>query len=192
MNNETTAIQNQLIQFPLLWNGEFMVPASPKLIQLEVIRPKKACEINSLLHSRLPLIHYSNVCRNRNYVCYGASYSGIWLACAIWSSPVNRNFDPDSVLELRRLAISCFCPKNTASNLLGRMVKDIEKRFPKINRLISYQDTETHKGTIYKAANWNAKGFKKFTSWNESRKRSADQSKSNKIRWEYEIKKGRG
>jgi hypothetical protein len=178
-------IDAKQIQHPLFWDGKFQMPTSPKQIDLEVISAKRACELNAIWHSRLPRIVWSNVVRNRHYVCYGASYSGLWIACGIWSSPVNRNFDCDRVLELRRLAISNLCPKNTATNLISRMVKDIQRRLPAIDRLISYQDKEVHTGTIYKAANWQIAGYTRFVSWSDSRKRSSDQSTGDKIRWEF-------
>ena len=114
---------------------------------------------------------------------------GVWVACAIWSSPVSQSYDLESTLELRRMAISNLCPKNTATHLIRRMIKDIDKKFPLVTKLISYQDTEYHNGTIYKASNWYVDGVTKFNTWSKSRKRSKDQSVSDKIRWAYDIKK---
>lgn len=67
------------------------------------------------------------------------------------------------------------------------MIVDINKRLPLVTKLISYQDTEVHNGTIYKAANWNIDGVTKFNSWGNSRKRSKDQSTADKVRWGYTI-----
>jgi hypothetical protein len=89
------------------------------------------------------------------------------------------------------MAISDLCPKNSATNFIARMVNDISKRLPLVTDLISYQDTEVHTGTIYKAANWFVDAETKFASWGKSRKRAADQSKANKIRWKYLIKRKR-
>jgi hypothetical protein len=182
-------IKNIMIQEPLFYDNDFSIPSSPKDINLKVIKARFASELNKTWHSRLPNIHYSNIIRNRYEVCYGAHYKGIWIACAIWSSPVNQNFDIVTTLELRRMAVSNLCPKNTATNLISRMIKDIKIRLPLVTKLISYQDTDVHLGTIYKAANWYIDGETKFTTWNKSRKRSSDQSKANKIRWAYDIKK---
>lgn len=182
-------IHPNTIQEPLFWDGNFDIPASPKCLRLDVIKPQFAVQLNEIWHSRLPKIHWSNVVRNRYYVCYGASYMGIWVACAIWSSPVNQSYDLESTLELRRMAISQLCPKNTATNLIGRMIKDIEIKFPLVTKLISYQDTEYHHGTIYKASNWYIDGVTKFNTWSKSRKRSKDQSVADKIRWAYNVKK---
>lgn len=70
------------------------------------------------------------------------------------------------ILELRRLALCEFCPK--------------------IIKLISYQDTEVHLGTIYKASNWKVGGETQLMAWdNIKRKRNQLQSTANKIRWEF-------
>jgi hypothetical protein len=69
------------------------------------------------------------------------------------------------------------------------MVKDIKKRFPDVTKLVSYQDTEVHTGTIYKAANWKLDTVSKFQDWStEKRQRNALQSKADKIRWTLEIR----
>ena len=91
-------------------------------------------------------------------------------------------------LELRRLAISPDAPKFTATWIIAKMVKDIKKQFPDVTRLVSYQDTEVHTGTIYKAANWKLDSVSKLQDWSTGkRKRNALQSKSDKIRWIYEL-----
>jgi hypothetical protein len=64
----------------------------------------------------------------------------------------------------------------------------IKKEFSDIDRLISYQDTQVHKGTIYKASGWNAIHKTKGTSWTtKKRTRSKDQSLADKVRWEYNL-----
>jgi len=68
---------------------------------------------------------------------------------------------------------------------LSIMIKLIRRKFPDIKRLISYQDTDVHKGTIYKASGWEIGAQTPYTSWNKTRKRNKSQSKSTKIRWEY-------
>jgi len=178
-----------MIKDPLFWDGMFEIAESPKKLNLEIIKPKLASALNEEWHSRLPAIHWSNIVRNRYYVCYGANYMGVWVACAIWSSPVNQHFDIVKTLELRRMAISEFCPKNTATYLISRMIKDIDKRIPLVTKLISYQDTDVHSGTIYKASNWFVDAETKFATWGKSRKRAVDQSEADKIRWGYTIKR---
>jgi len=166
-------------------------PSSPRQLEVEIINPKLACELNTRWHSRLPRIHWSNVVRNTHYICFGAKYNDRWYAVAIWSSPVaqNRFKDGKSILELRRFAISPESPKNTASRMMRIMISIIKNKFPDIKKLVSYQDTEVHKGTIYKASNWKVGAITKGMSWiTNKRKRNPDQTLSDKIRWEYILK----
>ena len=176
---------------PMLEMGLFrqgLFPTSPRQMEVVKVKPQLASELNATWHSRLPEIHWSNIVRNRNFICYGAMFDWRYFAVAIWSSPVNQNFDFDTVLELRRLAISPEAPKFTATWMLGKMVKLLKTDLPTIERLISYQDTEVHKGTIYKAANWFAASETKFQPWDKSRERNESQSTADKVRWEYHLK----
>lgn len=176
----------------MTWGGETLgilrqglEPTSPKDLELVKIAAPFASRLNALWHSRLPDIHWSNIVRNRHYICFGAMFDWQYYACAIWSSPVNQNFDFDTVLELRRLAIAPGAPKFTATWIIGKMVKRIRVELPTIERLISYQDTEVHTGTIYKAANWAQVADVPFVAWNVSRHRNTAQSTADKVRWEY-------
>ena len=163
---------------------------SPIQLKIKKIKPQLACEMNRKWHSRLPIIHWSNIVRNTYYICYGVEYDGRRYAVGIWSSPVaqNRFKEGKQMLELRRVAICNDAPKNTASRIISLMIKDIKKRFPKIKRLISYQDAKIHLGTIYKASNWKIQGKTKGISWTtKNRQRNKEQTKTDKIRWEYII-----
>ena len=92
---------------------------SVKDITIEETRAQIACMLNELWHSRLPDIHWSNVVRNKKYVCYVFKYKQAIVGTAIWSSPVARRLDPLTTLELRRMALSDVCPKNTATYTLS-------------------------------------------------------------------------
>ena len=157
-------------------------------LSLEPCNVHRACELNELWHSRLPKIHWSNVVRNKNYCCYIFTHNDLAYASAIWSSPVARNLDAEITLELRRLSIAPDAPKNTASRMIGLMVKDIKSKMSDIELLISYQDTEVHSGTIYKASNWTRACTNKGHSWsNNTRQRNKEQTLADKTRWEYAI-----
>ena len=163
-------------------------PKSAKQLEIVKIKAILACELNKEWHSRLPEINWSNVVRNKFYICFGALYELIYYAVGIWSSPINQRFrNYNEMLELRRLAISNEAPKFTASRMISQMIKQIKKELPEIKRLISYQDIEVHKGIIYKASNWKPMNETKFLDWNKTRRRNRVQSTSNKIRWEYYI-----
>lgn len=76
------------------------------------------------------------------------------VAVATWGRPVARLEDQETTLELTRQAHSPNCPKNTGTYFLGQMRHYIREHLPQIKRLISYQDADRHRGTIYKADNW--------------------------------------
>lgn len=177
---------------PLFRNGcGGATPTSALQLRVTRCNVHRACELNQLWHSRFPKIDWSNVVRNSDYACYLAEYDGIAYACAIWSSPIaaNRLAEGATALELRRLAISGDAPTNTASRMLGVMRRQIQKEMPHITLLVSYQDTEVHKGTIYKAAGWTAVAQNKGTSWsNSSRSRNKEQSLADKVRWELRLR----
>lgn len=169
---------------------------SPKDLVYEVIKAKLACELNAKWHSRLPYIHWSNVVRNTHYVCFGAREKNSldYIAVGIWSSPVaqNRFKYGKQMLELRRMAISEGCPRNTATHMLRFMRRWIKQNKTDVAMLISYQDTEVHHGTIYKADNWVEAAESKGLAWNtEKRKRNKEQSLAPKIRWEYKLREYR-
>lgn len=162
-------------------------PTSARQITFAKCNIHRACELNQLWHSRFPKIDWSNVVRNKDYICFVAEYDAIAYASAIWSSPIARMIK-GNVLELRRMAIAEDAPMNTASRMLGYMRRYINKELPHISILISYQDTEVHKGTIYKASGWLPVNKSKGDSWTRNnRKRNKEQSMSDKVRWEYRL-----
>jgi hypothetical protein len=162
------------------------IPTSAHQLLFHKTNVHRACELNQLWHSRFPKIDWSNVVRNKDYICFVAEHDAIAYASAIWSSPIARMFkNASATLELRRLAISGDAPKNTASRMLGWMRRYIIKNLQHITLLISYQDTDVHEGTIYKASGWGSVNKSKGHTWTrKTRKRNKDQSMSDKIRWE--------
>lgn len=177
-------LNRSLFDFPRL------VPESPRLMKVLEIGVDEAMKYNEMWHSRLPETNKGNLTRNKHFVFYGAEYKDHCFASAIWTTPVanNRLSKKDVWLELRRLAISPDAPKFTATWMISKMVKIIRKTYPEITKLISYQDIEVHKGTIYAAANWQKVGETKGIEWNtEKRIRKPSQSVSDKVRWIYQV-----
>ena len=87
------------------------------------------------------------------------------------------------------MAISQYCPKNTATKMLAHNRKWIKNNFLDIALLVSYQDTDVHFGTIYKADNWIAASVSKGLKWNtHNRTRNVEQSLADKIRWEFRLR----
>jgi hypothetical protein len=125
----------------------------------------------------------------RRKECFGAEYGNQWFACAIWTSPVSPTYTKHPYLELRRLAIAGDAPKNTASRMLAVMCRLLKRDYPTVEKFISYQDTEVHKGIIYAAAGWRAVGYTKggVNTWDRvGRPRKNDQAPSDKVRWELD------
>lgn len=164
---------------------------SAKQLSFGVCDLNKAIEMNMLWHSVFPKIEASNCYRNKICISFACEYDGDFYASAIWSSPIaaNRLKDGDKLLELRRMAISENAPKYTATRFLSFMQKHIKRHYRReLVALISYQDAEKHKGTIYKASNWHVDNEAKFSDWNTSkRKRAESQSQSAKVRWRFDL-----
>lgn len=164
-------------------------PTSALSLTVESISVERACELNRLWHSRLPVIEESNVFRNAMQCCFSATYGDLIYATAIWTSPVARMLNDGKTLELRRYAIADDAPKNTGSRVLAIMAKLIKSRFGSVCRLVSYQDTAAHAGTIYAAAGWAPAAKTSGRQWTcPSRHRRAVQSAANKVRWEKLIR----
>lgn len=165
-----------------------------EVVTIKECRAQVACMLNELWHSRLPIIHWSNVVRNTHYACYAIYCGDLICGVGIWSSPVaqNRFKNGKELLELRRLAIADDAPKFTATMSISYMQKDIKNKFPDIKKLISYQDVSVHTGTIYKASNWVIGAETGFIDWStKTRKRNTTQSDAPKIRWEYDLESRR-
>lgn len=167
------------------------IPTSPLQLHIGEVSVAKAIDLNALWHSRLPSVIRGNIDRNRHSVCFAAEFDGVFYASAIWSSPVAGDLltKGEYWLELRRFAIADDAPKNTASRMLSIMCRLIRARFPEIVRLISYQDTEAHAGTIYKAAGWSRGKVVTDTNWGlrrspTGRVRNAVIAPGVKVRWE--------
>jgi hypothetical protein len=159
------------------------------------IHVTRAIQLNAAWHSRLPNVIRGNIDRNRFSVCYGAEHAGLFYASAIWSSPVAGNrisTSGEEWLELRRYAIAPDAPKNTASRVMAIMVRLIKAKFPQIQRLISYHDTDVHVGTIYRAAGWVSTKKVTDSNWGvrssgRGRNRAPPVAPGIKIRWELEL-----
>ena len=163
--------------------GDGSIPISSLQLHFGQITLRQAKLLNDHWHSRLP-----NYTQTQAIICFGAEFSGIYYAVAIWSNPSSASL-PSNWLELKRMAISKSAPKNTASRMIGWMIRDIRKKYPSCPKLISYQDTDVHSGTIYKASGWRAAHTSKGDTWQgrKNRPRGIEQTTSPKVRWEYDI-----
>ena len=164
--------------------GSGVTPTSALQLQVNRIEAKKAAVLNSVWHSRMPEISNWFQC-----FAYGAEYSGLFYAVALWGPPIARMLNGRGWLELRRMAIASDAPRYTASRMISIMVRDIKRNRSDVCRLISYQDTEVHTGTIYKAAGWHSDNIDRGGEWSRpSRGRTPVQSGAPKVRWCLDIR----
>ena len=166
--------------FQAEYGGE--VPTSAHHLRFSRTDIRRAVRINRQLHSRMPQLTNWQGC-----FAYAAECNNVVYAVAIWGRPVAREFNGRGYIELRRMAIADNAPKNTATRMIGWMLRELQK-CGEYTLAISYQDTGVHKGTIYRASGWKAVGLKKNigTGWN-TRDRNKMQSTSDKVRWEYPL-----
>lgn len=176
------------LMHPLFHTGEGgSTPTSPLNMRVERIGFELALRLNRQWHSRLPRMGTGFI-ENQPFLSFGADFDGRLFAVAIWSNPVARNLPQQEWLELRRFAISPDAPRNTASWMLGVMARLVRKLRPDVTRLVSYQDTEVHAGTIYRAAGWVPTTVNRDGNWTRpSRNRPMAQSLAAKQRWERSL-----
>jgi hypothetical protein len=166
------------------------IPTSPLQFRFVDVPGKLAMELNARWHSVLPYIPFMHIQH-----AYGAYFEGRPYAVAVWGRPVARMLCNKGILELRRMAIAPTAPKNTASRMLAWMVRELKRARPDVIQFISYQDTEHHKGTIYKAAGWYPVETTGPINWDgsaqtnkpASRPRTGIILKAPKIRWQLDV-----
>jgi hypothetical protein len=167
--------------------GGGAIPTSALQLRFVKTDAETVIVLNRLWHSRLPVIRRFNLAGG---IFYAAEFDGLFYAAAVWTKPVARMLPQRIWLELRRLAIAPDAPRNTASRMLGWMVRDIKVRVPEVVQVVSYQDTEVHTGGIYRAAGWTpAVTVSEGGDWGRpSRGRAKAQSAAPKQRWDKVIR----
>lgn len=183
---DSTVVVHPLFQ----GEGDGSIPISPLQLYFGKCSVETAIMLNEKWHSVFPRVDKSNIIRGGRVACFAAEYANHYYASAIWTRPIaaNRMTDGDLLIELRRMAINNNSPKNTASRFLAWMTRQIRKAQPDVIRLVSYQDTEHHAGTIYKAAGWKAKTISNNSDWTtHKRAGAAAQSSAPKVRWELDL-----
>ena len=186
MSGDSVRVASPL--FPV--EGQGSIPMSPLQFNVTETSWEMFKKLNKLWHSRLPDVGAYYI----DGVFFCGVYKNVYFCVAGWSAPIARMLNNKGYYELRRFAISEDAPKNTASRILKIMGNIIKKTKPNIYRLISYQDTDVHFGTIYKANGWikTSKSKPNDKGWvdRHPRRSSKSQTISAKIRWEKQIRQG--
>ena len=108
------------------------------------------------------------------------------VGVATLGRPVARHEDQDTTLELTRMALRD-APKNSATKFMRLMREYVKVNCPQFTRMISYQDIDAHRGTIYKADNWKLVYEKTETaSWTNRPNRQGNERK-HRAKWEHSI-----
>ncbi len=177
-----------------LWDTLTEPPDSPRSLVCERCPVEIARHLNAAWHSRLPETQ-----RGPWQFAFAAHHQGTIYAVALWHNPSARTL-PSHWLELRRLAVSPDAPKFTASWMLGKMRRHFARFNAERERLISYQDTDVHTGTIYRAAGWHVGYVAKPRTRDRSKARvgtrrdyrsnlnGTEPDAAGKIRWEMELR----
>lgn len=152
MSNATERAIGARVAYPLFQTGDGgstpTIALRARDLAFEPCAKSHAVALVRAWHSRLP-----NCQRGPWMYAYHAHHDGVTYAVALWNSPSARTL-PGDWIELRRMACAPDAPKNTASRFMGWMVKHLRAHHPQHPRAISYQDTEVHTGTIYRASGW--------------------------------------
>jgi hypothetical protein len=154
---------------------------------------RTAADLNKKWHSMLPRTDLGNLLCGNTSVAYAAEYQGRYLAVAIFSQPIIHAIAKGGkTIELRRLAICVDSPKNTASRMLAICRRLVKKKYPQMEKMVSYLAVDVHKGTIYRAAGWTPCGA--IVAARPQRKRGDKgratgplQTHSRKQRWEMAL-----
>ena len=170
------------------------IPTSALQLKFMEIEMRIAADLNRQWHSLLPRTDLGNLLCGNMSVAYVAEFEDKYYAVAIWSQPIIRSNCDGKTIELRRMAICKDAPKNTASRMIAIMGKLIKRKFPILEKAISYQAIDVHKGTIYKASGWTPVGSvsparpQRFSNVNRNTRATGPlQTHSAKQRWEYSL-----
>lgn len=169
-------------------------PSRARFLTCDLCPVQHARDLIAEWHSRLPKTQ-----RGPWQYAMRAHYHGFTYAVALWHNPSARML-PQHWLELRRMAVSEDAPHCTASWFIGAMTRWFREHCPERERLLSYQDLDVHKGTIYKAANWHVAHTSKPRVRDRSGIRAGTKGRmyrsnlngvapdgAGKARWEYEL-----
>ena len=180
-----------------LFGEPSVLAVSAKQLVLEVVPVEWVRQLNFDWHSQLPEL--GGLAFGDLRVGHALTFDGGVYGVAMWTRPIAANrmaHRSDHLVELRRLAIPDYAPKYAASRMLGQMARWFRRERPDVCRLLSYQMTDVHSGTIYKASNWSparrqpADERMQNRSWSyHTKTKAVDVSTATTVRWELQLHK---
>ena len=110
--------------------------------------------------------HYLGATPFLSSIDFGAYFNNYLVGAISYGCPNAPNlkgyFDKDNQygwFEIKRLALSDICPRNSESRFIGWSIKELKKYY-NVKGVITYADTsQGHKGTIYKASGFKSLGL---------------------------------
>lgn len=159
---------------------------------------KKDYTVDSVPHSVVADFirthHYSKGCSNTQVYGHGLFRDGVLVGAASWLPPTKvaaKSVDAENwtrVLSLTRLAIHPDEPTNAASLLLGASIRLIRKDRKWVWGVTYADESQGHKGQIYRATNWQYVGRTgPYPRWvDENGRQVAPKSTKNRTKAEME------
>jgi hypothetical protein len=106
--------------------------------------------------------HYLGTLPKNTKHIYGLFINNSLVGCCVFGQGANRHLSSGvggKALELTRLCMVDWLPKNTGTYFLSKVIKQLRKQEQDLRYLVSFADPNNgHIGTIYKAANWKYTG----------------------------------
>ena len=145
---------------PLFQMGEGgSIPTSTHQLWLELISNRQANTVYAQYHYLADTPFISSI-------SFGVFFGGELHGALSWGPPAGKvmkglydEVTQRSWWELKRLALSDLCPKNSESRVIALCIKLIRKQYNVAGILTYADDSVGHKGTIYKACGFEYRGL---------------------------------
>lgn len=151
---------------PYLWNDQNVICLSQEEHKTIHDNQKlnidfKKFQIKKIIHQECKLFlapfHYLKTAPH-SMLRYGLFINESLVGCCTFGKGTNKSLSlkmGGPTLELTRLCLVDWLPKNTASFFLSKVIKLLKKERPDIHYLVAFADPNVgHTGSVYKASNW--------------------------------------
>lgn len=116
--------------------------------------------------------HYSGKVVMNSQIHFGASHDGVLMGVLSFGASTDKRRMSGTLkcgfnefLELNRMAMHQFCPKNSESRVIAICLRILKKQYPHLKCIVSFADGyQCGDGTIYRASGFRLIGLKKNVS----------------------------